>query len=148
MSWRQISENDFRSAITDAEDTAVRTRRLAAGQSDPFIEIRAQVTAEFRGAVRTAGGTLDGDASTLPPDVIFHAVAILRQRLWSRFGISSQSEDRKKEYDAAVEFLKTLREGGYKPEAPDAAADSRQTLAPPAIPENSRVSNWRDQDGI
>ena len=148
MSWRAIEDNDLQSAISSAEETAFRTKLLAAGQGDPFAAIFGQVTRNFRDAIRSGGNELDPDPARLPDGAIFHAVVIIRQRLCGRFNVGEQTETRRDEYKAATAYLKDLAAGGIRLESPNEPAATAKPLAAPAVNASPRRDGWRDQDGV
>lgn len=150
MSWRTINDDDIRSAISEPEDTLFRTRLLAEGQTDPYTAISAQVTSLFRDAIRSnASNKLDPDPATLPEAAIFHATAIIRQRLMTRFSSGVEDETRAAEARAARDYLAAVAKGGCPTvENPDNAAQTKQAVPSPAVNESPRREGWRNQDGI
>lgn len=122
MSWRAITEDDLRSAINGTEDTAIRTSALSEGQADPYVSVKAQIVALFRGAIRSgSGNTLDEDEETLPEGAIFHAVAKIRFRLLTRFASDLLDDDRRTENKEAESWLNYVRRGVEKIEQPGSA---------------------------
>ena len=120
--WRQLTETDLRSAITSAEDAGIRQGLLAGDQEDPFVTTRRQVVAAFRGAIRSGpGNRLDPDEETLPDVAIYHAVAKIRFRLLTRFASELLDDDRRTENKEAEAWLREVRRGIEKIEAPDEA---------------------------
>lgn len=148
--WRAITENDLQSSISSDEDRTFRTKLLATGQGDPYQAIFRQVTLNFREAIRSnPANQLDEDPETLPEAAIFHAVAIIRHRLCSRFNISQASEDRLKEYAAANKYLTDIaRKDGLAVEQPGASESTKSPVPPMAVNESPRRDGWRNQDGI
>lgn len=151
MSWRAITDDDLRSAITAPEDISFRERLMVDGQSDPYRQIFAQVTGVFRDAIRSnPANELSPDPLHLPESAIFHAVALIRLRLTTRFSESSDEDPaRADEVKGARQFLRDVA----KPGAPTVSApsDSNQTRQPtlsPAVNQSPRRSGWRNQDGI
>lgn len=151
MSWRSITDDDIRSGLNASEDALLRENLLADGQSDPFEQIRAQVTSVFRDAIRSnPANELDPDATKLPESAIFHAVAIIRQRLATRFPLA-QEEDKNRDEEAksAREYLRNVaKDGSPTVEAPGETVQTRQAIPSPAINESPRRDGWRNQDGI
>ena len=151
MSWRAITDDDIRSSMNGPEDETYRNQLLTAGQSDPYAQISGQVTSLFRDAIRAnPANTLDPDPATLPESAIFHATAVIRQRLMTRFpGIATEYENRKEEAKAAREYLtRVAMKGSPTVENPDNAAETKQSIPSPAINESPRRDGWRNQDGI
>lgn len=146
--WRPLTDDDIRSAITSAEDTAFRTKLITDGQSDPYAQICGQITGLFRDAIRgNAANELDPEVSHLPEGAIFHAVAVIRQRLCTRFGIGEQTEARTDEYKAAMDYLKGLPSGPTV-EKPSNSEEIRQPIGSPGVNQSPRREGWRNQDGI
>lgn len=115
MSWREITEDDLRSAITDEEDAALRSRLVSSGQTDPFTVVRGQVTGSFRDAIRShADNVLHAEATYLPEGAIYHAVAVIRYRLLTRFCSELITDDRRAENKSAEAWLKEVRRGHEK----------------------------------
>lgn len=111
--WRAITEDDIRAAWTAPEDEAYRSRLLAGGQADPLPVVIAQVTLQVRNAIRSCPkNKLDADTTTLPEGTIFHAVAIIRHRMLSRFAIGEDDQPgdaRSGEYREALRYLELVR---------------------------------------
>lgn len=147
--WRAITEDDVRSAITDNEDNALRTKLTSTGQTDPLVEIIAQMTSTFRDAVRSSGkNRLTPDETLVPEGAIFYLVPLIRQRLLGRFGIGEVTEDRMAEYKAGETYMSDVRRGLALVENPFAGEDAPQVIPPLSISEPDRRFRWRDQDGI
>ena len=148
--WRAIREDDTRSIMNSAEDNAARAKYLSSGQSDPLDEIREQVTADFREAIRSnPENTLPDDETLLPLSAIRHAAVIIRHGLLGRFGIAI-SDGRMKEWDAAQKYLEKVEKGERKIASDVPAADTvRPNVMPaPAVNQSPNRQGWRYQDGI
>ena len=146
--WRSLTDDDLRSAISAAEEASFRTKLLGEGQADPFAVIFAQVTKNFRDAIRAnPANELDPDEATLPEGAIFHAVAIVRHRLCGRFNAGEQTETRRDEYKEATAWLKAVP-SGPPVEPPGTATAVKKNLPAPAVNQSPRRDGWRDQDGI
>lgn len=121
--WRALSEDDVRPAMAGPEDAAYREMLLVSGQADPLPAIISQVTMQVRNAIRScAKNTLHADATFLPEGAIFHAVAIIRYRLLSRFAIGEQDQPgdaRTSEYKEALRWLELVRSCKEIIEQPD-----------------------------
>ena len=129
MAWTEITEDDWRSSINEPEETAVRAGMIASGQADPFGVVARQVTDLVRNAIRSGpGNRLDPDATKLPPSANFHAVALIRFRLLTRFASELLDDDRRLEQKQAMDWLKEVRRGFEKIEAPD--GDGTDTATP------------------
>ena len=121
--WRAITEDDVRAAMAGPEDSAYRERLLVSGQADPLVAIIAQVVVQFRNAIRSCGkNSLHATATFLPEGAIFHAVALIRYRLLSRFAVGSDDqpgEARSNEYREALRWLELVRSCKELVEQPD-----------------------------
>lgn len=147
--WRAITDDDLRSCISSAEETAFRTKLLAEGQSDPFAQIFQQFTGTFRDAIRTyPTNKLDPDPSFLPEGAITHAVILIRQRLCGRFNVGEQTETRRDEFKEASIYLKGVAKGEPLVEQASATPDVQTPILSPAVNESPRRDGWRTQDGI
>lgn len=148
--WREPNESDIQSAMTSEEFGTLRGKLIAAGQTDPFAAILGQVTYMFREAIRSnPANTLDETPSTLPEAAIFHAVAIIRHRLLSRFNTSLPSDARMEEFKAAQAYLREVaKPNGLAVEQAGAAESAKQPVPPMAVNESPRRDGWRDQDGV
>jgi hypothetical protein len=147
--WKQITEDAVRAVMNSAEDNAARAKYLSAGQSDPLCEVRDQVVADFREAIRSnAENTLSEDEALLPPSAIGHAVVIIRHKLLGRFGMTI-TDGRMEEYRTAQKYLAKLESGERKVSLPGAASPAEKTQLPgPMVNQSPRRDGWRDQDGI
>jgi hypothetical protein len=150
MSWRAPTEEDLQSCISADEDRLWRTKLLATAQGDPYASIISQVTLNFREAIRTnPSNTLDEDPATLPEGAIFHAMAIVRHRLSSRFNSTAPSEARMEEWKAAQSYLRDVaKANGLAIEQPGDVESAKQPIPPMAVNESPRRDGWRNQDGI
>ncbi len=151
MAWRPITDDDLQSAINSFEDEGFRTKLLAEGQTDPYAKIFGQVTVMFRDAIRScARNILDPDPTTLPEGAIFHAVAIIRHRLITRFDIGEVTQARLDEHKAAEKYYAGLPSCSPLVEIPEGAGGetAKPPLASPAVNQSPRRDGWRNQDGI
>lgn len=136
--------------MTSEEFSTLKTKLVAAGQTDPFAAILGQVTYMFREAIRSnSANVLDADPDTLPEAAIFHAVAIVRHRLSSRFNSSAPSDARMEEYKAAQAYLRDVaKPNGIAVEQAGSSESAKQPVPPMAVSESPRRDGWREQDGI
>lgn len=106
MAWRQITEDDLRLKLTDAELSAV---------GDVLYEGITSVTDMVRGHIATAGVEMDADATTLPERLIGHACAVLAVDLYIRLGgtLVDPKGHRKDAKDAAVRIFERVADGKY-----------------------------------
>lgn len=148
--WRQPNESDIQSSMSGDEFRTLRGKLLADGQTDPFAAVLSQVTYVFREAIRSnPANVLDVDPATLPEAAIFHAVAIVRHRLSTRFNVTVPSEARMEDFKAAQSYLRDVaKPNGLAVEQAGASESAKQPVPPMAINESPRRDGWRDQDGI
>lgn len=134
------------------EDQAYRERLLSDGQGDPLPEIIEQVTLEIRNAIRSnRDNQLHSDATFLPAGAIYHAVAIVRFRLLSRFAVSEADQPgdaRKTEYREAITWLDLVRKGTERVEPPYGEADAQAPSPSPRLSGRPRRFTRNTQDGI
>lgn len=146
MSWIKITVDDWLSSINVAEETAVRTAMLSTDQEDPFGVVCQQVVDLIRNAIRSGrGNRLDPDSEKVPPSAVFHAVALIRYRLLTRFAAELIDDDRRLEQRQAMDWLKEVRRGLEKIEAPD--GDGTDT-ATPMIEVRSRNERQATRDNL
>ncbi len=113
----------MRPAMAGPEDSAYRERLLSSGQGDPLPEIIAQVVSQVRNAIRSCPkNKLHATPGFLPDGAVFHAVAIIRYRLLSRFAVGERDQPgdaRKTEYNEAIRWLELVRSCKEVIEQPD-----------------------------
>jgi len=112
--------------MTAVEVTSVDQEQLSGGQSSPLNAVIEQVTLEVRSAVRScSNNVVSQDETLVPVCLIYHAVAIIRYRLLSRYGLVMDhgGESRLEEHRAAQRQLKLVAQCDIIIErAPDAEA--------------------------
>lgn len=150
MSWRAITEDDLFSGMNKQEISAVRTKALADGQSDPVAEVIAQVTMSIRESIRSCkDNRLHPDATYLPEAAILHAVPIIRHRLGTRFGgLIKGGEDRLEEYRRANRYLDQVAACAQAVERYGADEDAPAPQPAPKVKGRTRHFGRCDQDGI
>lgn len=126
MSWRTLTTADIQTHLSGDELGKLQTAVLASGQTDPLPAIVTQVTDEVRGYV-AAWAENELGPTGLPPQVIGAAIAIVAWRLCNRLAIGGtglllQSPQRQKNYEDAIEFLKSVAKGGIAVEQPASVA--------------------------
>ena len=152
MSWREISEDDVWSSMTSAEVTAVRTKLLTSGQSDPLVKIIEQVTLECRTAVKSCSDNVLSEVVTeVPGGMVYHGVAIIRYRALSRFGLVMEhgGDSRLEEYRTAQKYLNEVARCLIKVDRAGAAEDEAAPQGmSPRISARSRRFSRTQQEGI
>lgn len=148
MSWIAITTDDVKTRLAGAELTAYQTAALATAQTDPLPEIITAVVNEVRGRVAAcAANQLDVDQTTIPDELLHHALAIIRYRLITRLPIAVK-EERRKEYDDALAVLRDVAACNFAIEQP-ATASSEEIGAPsPSVKERKRKFTQTTEDGV
>lgn len=146
MSWRAITEDDIRSALTGPEDEAYRSQLLSSGQTDPLTPIIEQVTLQVRNAIRSCPkNSLHATSTFLPEGAIFYAVAIIRYRLLTRFAIGEQDqpgESRTNEYREALRWLELVRSCKEIVEQPDGDGTETGGAGEIEVSSNTPARQW------
>lgn len=150
MAWRAITDDDLFSGMNVNEITAVRTKALNDGQSDPIPEVVDQVTKDIREAIRSCkDNRLAPTATHIPAAAILHAVPIIRHRLGTRFaGLIKSGDDRLEEYRRANKYLDMVASCARAVERWGADESSPAPQVGPYISARSRRFRRHDQDGI
>lgn len=106
--WIAVTKDLLISRVTEPERKALATAATASGQ-DPLADIAADVVSEWRGALRTV--TVLAAGSTLPDEIMTHALADFRYRAFTRLpGMKSLLDDlRVKEWDRANHVRDNLK---------------------------------------
>jgi len=119
--WLPITYTHVEAALSGPELQAYR--RVAGDANgeddDKLAEVIKQVTNEIRSHIEDCAENRLGADGTLPERLHYHAVAIIRNRLMNRLGMTI-SEGRKTEYEDAVKYLHRVSECKVKIERPDA----------------------------
>lgn len=148
MSWTAITQDDLLSAMSETESTAYRTKLIATGQTDPFDEIKEQVTREIRGAIRSnPRNSVDTDTTTLPASAHYHAVVLIRHRLLTRVDIEV-SDARREEYRTAQSYLKQVAKDLIVESPTGADSDETDFPTPKVSAVRKRKFGRSNQDGI
>lgn len=150
--WRSISEDDVWSSLSGPEDSALRERLLVSGQTDPLVTIIGQVTRQFRNAIRSfSANTLHEDQNFLPEGAIFHAVAVIRYRLLSRFAVGKDDqpgESRRDEYKEGIAWLNLVRSGDELIEPPDGTGSETGGSQIEVLSDNDREMTRQNLKGL
>ena len=119
MAWISITATDVKTRLTGSELTALQTVALSAGQTDPLVEIIAQVIDGVRGYISANAANTLGAAATVPSKLISASLALIRYRLCTRLPVKSLlTEDRVKENEAAIRLLEQVAAGKFAIEDP------------------------------
>lgn len=149
MAWRNITEDDLRSAINSREDAAIREGYLAGDQADPFVVVTGQVVGNFRNAIRSSSSnSLTADETLLPEGAIYHAVAKIRFRLLTRFASELLDDDRRTENREAENWLKEVRRGVEKIEQPGDAPGATHGVSVTVLSNYERQATRQNLAGL
>lgn len=115
MNWRELTDTDLIGCLNAVEREAYTSVSISKGD-DPASSLLENVAHEVRGriAVQAAKESKEMPAgAVLPPEVIGHALAIVRHRLLAWADIQA-SPERVKEYETAVTFMQDLGKGNVR----------------------------------
>jgi hypothetical protein len=146
MAWITITTNDVKTRLAGAELTAYQTAALAVGQTDPLPEIIQGVIREVRGRVAACRQNTLGDGDTIPDELLHHALAVIRYRLTTRLPIAVK-EERKQEYDDALETLREVAKCEFVVESPTTPTSEVVGTVEPTITANTRMFTRTTQAG-
>jgi hypothetical protein len=118
MSWSTITQSDLKTKLSGPEYTALTAAVLSSGQPDPVALVIANVVNEIRGFIAGADFHL-GPAETLPSRLLDTALTIVAWRAALRLNIAQMlSDNRKAEYNRAMDLLGKLSDGNFSLEEP------------------------------
>lgn len=152
MSWRLITENDLRTAISATELETLR-RALGADGADTIDQTLQLLADEIRGYCATGDADLDSTAYTVPSSVIGRAVAIALVRLSTRAGgvLPDPKGLRAKAAETAEAFFRDqVAKGKFAIETPTTPSTDAITNRPagPAATAKTLKLQKADQDGV
>lgn len=149
MSWITLSVTDVKAKLAGAELTALQTAALASGQSDPVVEIIAEVTNEVRGYVAACARNTLGAGATIPDKLKSAALAMIRYRSATRLPVKSfLTADRVSENEAAVRLMEQVAKCMFAIEEPTTASDEVIAMPSPSICGNSKTITRQSTDGM
>ena len=119
MAWSTVSVADFIAEGFNASERAAV--QAAAGGDDGLSAILTAAIGEWRGAIAAAGGAVDTDTTTVPPQVRRHLIASARWALLIKFPAlkAMQTDARKEAAERAEEVLEQIAKGDLPVEPPD-----------------------------
>lgn len=106
--WITITVDDVADYMVAAKLTALRTKALAAGQSDPVVAAIADVVQRIRLEVQACrSNRLSATAGTIPPELRSDAIALIVEAATRRLQ-GTIGEDERKAADNARTFLRRI----------------------------------------
>lgn len=129
--WRAITRDEAAKIVGVSELEAYETVELAEGETQPLEKLIADVTEQFRDAIRSQPTNQVGADGTLPGGAIPEALAIIRFRLHTRIG-ASVSEERMEEYRQARTYMGGIASGRYKFTVPDELTEETAQSSSPS----------------
>lgn len=141
MAWREITEDDVREKLTDAELAAV---------GGVLYEGITSITNKVRGYVASSGAEMDANPATLPDRLIGDACAVLIVDLYIRLGgtLVDPKGHRKDSKEQALRLFGRVADGKYSIEDPTSGEESNASTTPTYKPTRTRQFDRRSQDGI
>lgn len=149
MAWVTLVVGDVKAKLAGAEVTALQTAALAAGQSDPVVEIIAEVTNEVRGYVAACARNTLGSGATIPDKLKSAALAMIRYRSATRLPVKSfLTEERVNENKAALRLLEQVAACQFAIDEPTTASSEVISMPTPSISGNSPTVTRTTTDGM
>ena len=161
MAWKRLAIDDVKLVLAQDEIDRLSELSLDPELSSVVNDTCDLLASTWRGAIQAKGNELDPRDCYLPSCYWYHALAMIRQALWTRFpnsGSIALDERRQKEYDSAVELLKspyldvdkvewTLPDGSANPELSayrkDSTGGSQMTTPFNRFPDGPVIQNWK-----
>lgn len=148
MAWIDLTEDLIANRVTAPELSALKTAAKGAGQSGAGI-LAAAISAVCREVRSYCPPSVNrGDGETIPDEAEHIALAVLRNRLFSRIpNLARQFYDdlRKSEYEDGVDWLKAWARGERHVVAPVTPSDSQAAVAFMKVVSVPRRRASRDQ---
>ena len=116
--WIRITQENLPSVLSQAEIDAYR-RSPGDDGSDPVAGLLRQVAELVRGYVRANPDIVfdTRDPETIPPSLVNPALNLARFAVLNRIAAGNISEGRKKEYEAAIKLLESIKDRKFLPES-------------------------------
>lgn len=109
MSWKRLTIDDVKLVLAQDEIDKLSELSLSPELTSVVNDTCDLIASTWRGAIQAKGNSIDPRDFYLPSCYWYHALAMIRQALWTRFpnsGVIALDERRVKEYEAAMELLK------------------------------------------
>ena len=110
MSWKRLTIDDLRLILSEDETQKLDTLSLNEDITEPINQTILLVSNTWRGAMKGKGYEIDPRDGYIPSAYAYWVLVHSRYAVWSRFPNSSFiaiDEVRKKEYEQAIELLKS-----------------------------------------
>jgi len=127
--WILLTVDAFRSRLTSAELTALRTVQVDTHQPDPADEALRRSVEEARGYLGARPGGKLGPMRTVPPQLEGPVMDLARYRLCTRLAVGRVGstllpEAREQEYKDALRLLRDVAAGKYSVEDPEDVSET------------------------
>src|ERR1043166_515200 len=107
--WIVITADDLNDYLVGAQMSALRTAALAAGQTDPFPRVMADVATRIRAEVRGCkANKVSNLVNSIPPDLKSDACALIIEKLQGRLAGFALTDEQKNAADNARNYLKRI----------------------------------------
>lgn len=149
--WTALTPADLDDYLVARQVAALRTKALADGQTDPILDILADITAEVRNYIRgCASNTLSTDPTTIPAELRRHAAALAIEAAQPRLNLPL-TEDQRTAATNARALLRDVAACRYpvtSPSSPQALPTDQGLTARPTISARPHTYTRDHQDGI
>ena len=148
--WITLTVADIATGLTGPELAAAQTAALRAAQTDPVLDVIADVTREIRSRVAACSRNSLGGAGMIPDECKGHAVSLCVFRLAKRLPKAVLlDEDRRSANTQAIAFLRDVGDCRVALEQPETASEEVITQTPrPQWKARDREFKRCQQDGI
>lgn len=133
--WVAIVADDLNDYSAGAKVSALRSKALAEGQTDPFARVMPDVAATARGYLARGGqNQLSLTANSVPPEAKTHLCWLIIEALQARLPGLALKDEEKRMIDRAWQYLRDVAKGDIAiatpddPTTPDVQAGSAITV--------------------
>lgn len=133
--WRELTEADLLTVVDNDELEAYRDRATSDAGTDPVPALLANAVHECRDRIRANRDNTLAPGATLPPGMIGRCLVIVRHRVLTIIK-AKVGEDRAKEYEDAMAYLRDVAKGLVAVPQPEEA--SPEAPPPKARPKYHR----------
>lgn len=149
MAWIAITAEMLQHTKVAALVDALRSAALGEGESDPVDDIAADVVAEIRTAIATAGGSVDASGEdTVPPSLVRMACRLILWEAKGRLELDRTMDEMDHRED--LRRLDRVRQGKELVEQPD-EAETLPVMGGAAVvigEQRTRVANQGGLNGL
>ena len=124
MPWREITEEDLLSALTEPESSAYTMAAIGRGQ-DTFDDAMRMTVHKVRGYIADNQANVLAAGLTLPDRVIADALALMRWNVLTRLPVAI-SDERTTAYKDAIRFFERVADGKVRIERPEGVEVSKE----------------------